>query len=203
MSYDIYLKDPVTNETLNLPFKHTMTGGTYAADYDPNTDTWSPKPISEAHLNITYNYSKYYEEATDKDPRFAHDEVSCYYADGTTGDIVTEYGIRGIYGKTGADSIPMLNDMVSRIRNKYYDGEEWITTDDTERKYFNSNGQEIDFHTYLYLDENSRFVEEFPVKKYEGETSNYWKPTAANAIKALLKLLAFAKLRPDGIWKGD
>ena len=34
MSYDIRLKDPVTDETLDLPLKHVMTGGTYQADYD-------------------------------------------------------------------------------------------------------------------------------------------------------------------------
>ena len=32
MSYDIRLKDPVTDETLDLPVKHVMTGGTYPAD---------------------------------------------------------------------------------------------------------------------------------------------------------------------------
>ena len=47
MSYDIRLKDPVTDETLDLPVKHVMTGGTYQADYDEQTRTFSPKPISE------------------------------------------------------------------------------------------------------------------------------------------------------------
>ena len=60
MSYDIRLKDPVTDETLDLPLKHVMTGGTYQADYDEQTRTFSPKPISEAWLNITYNYGHYY-----------------------------------------------------------------------------------------------------------------------------------------------
>jgi len=55
MSYDIRLKDPVTDETLGLPLKHVMTGGTYQADYDEQTRTFSPKPISEAWLNVTYN----------------------------------------------------------------------------------------------------------------------------------------------------
>ncbi len=53
MSYDIRLKDPVTDETLDLPLKHVMTGGTYQADYDEQTRTFSPKPISEAWLNVT------------------------------------------------------------------------------------------------------------------------------------------------------
>ena len=58
MSYDIRLKDPVTDETLDLPLKHVMTGGTYQADYDEQTRTFSPKPISEAWLNVTYNYGR-------------------------------------------------------------------------------------------------------------------------------------------------
>ncbi len=55
MSYDIRLKDPVTDEILDLPVKHVMTGGTYQADYDEQTRKFSPKPISEAWLNVTYN----------------------------------------------------------------------------------------------------------------------------------------------------
>ena len=34
MSYDIYLKEKSTGETIELPVKHVMTGGTYCADYD-------------------------------------------------------------------------------------------------------------------------------------------------------------------------
>lgn len=32
---------------------------------------------------------------------------------------------------------------------------------------------------------------------------DYWKPTGGNAKRALLQLLAFAQMRPDGIWDGD
>ena len=32
MSYDIYLKEPVTGEVANVP-GHLMIGGTYKADY--------------------------------------------------------------------------------------------------------------------------------------------------------------------------
>jgi len=34
-------------------------------------------------------------------------------------------------------------------------------------------------------------------------SSDYWKPTEGNAKKPLYSLLAFAQLRPDGIWDGD
>lgn len=33
--------------------------------------------------------------------------------------------------------------------------------------------------------------------------SDYWKPTEGNAKRALVQLIAMAKLRPDGIWDGD
>lgn len=32
---------------------------------------------------------------------------------------------------------------------------------------------------------------------------DYWKPTEGNAKRALAGLLAFAQMRPDGIWNGD
>lgn len=47
MSYDIYLKDPKTNEVYELSNPHHMKGGTYCIG---GTD--------KATFNITYNYSK-------------------------------------------------------------------------------------------------------------------------------------------------
>ncbi len=32
---------------------------------------------------------------------------------------------------------------------------------------------------------------------------DYWKATEGNAKRALLQLLALAKMRPDGVWDGD
>jgi hypothetical protein len=32
---------------------------------------------------------------------------------------------------------------------------------------------------------------------------DYWKATEGNAKRALAQLLAFAQLRPDGVWDGD
>lgn len=34
-------------------------------------------------------------------------------------------------------------------------------------------------------------------------SQDYWEATEGNAKKALAGLLAFAQLRPDGVWKGD
>ena len=46
MSYDIYIQDKETGETIQFPEKHNMTGGTYCLG-----------GTTEAWLNITYNYS--------------------------------------------------------------------------------------------------------------------------------------------------
>lgn len=37
----------------------------------------------------------------------------------------------------------------------------------------------------------------------ENDVSGYWLPTRTNAIRPLYQLLALAKLRLDGVWKGD
>ena len=60
-------------------------------------------------------------------------------------------GIRSIYGKTGAESIPMLEKAISAL----------------------------------------------------GDDGDYWNATEGNAKRALYGLLAFAKMRPDGVWDGD
>ena len=83
----------------------------------------------EAWLNVTYNYSKQFYR------------------------VMGEKGIRSIYGKTGAETIPILEAAIAALG------------DDTN--------------------------------------PDYWKPTDGNAKKALLGLLAFARLRPDGVWDGD
>ena len=76
MSYDISLNAPVTNEPASVP-GHLMHGGTYKADYHPETGTFTQALNSEAELNITYNYGRYYYEA------------------------YLEKGIRTIYGMSG------------------------------------------------------------------------------------------------------
>lgn len=34
-------------------------------------------------------------------------------------------------------------------------------------------------------------------------SENYWEATEGNAKRALLQLVALAKMRPDGVWDGD
>lgn len=207
MSYDIRLTEPVDGETIQLPILHVMTGGTLPASYDKETGEFTPLPMNDAWLNITYNYAKYYYEATDGDERFAHDEVSAYHADGTTGPIKTEYGIRGIYGKTGLESIPMLRDMIARIETKYKKDGDWISTERPKRRFFDlKTGIELDFWKDIFdknLPDDLYYYDDDTIVVYEGSRESYWLATAANAIRPLWQLIAFAELRPDGIWDGD
>ena len=113
MSYDIYLIDPVTHETIEFDNPHHMRGGTYQVGGS-----------SEAWLNITYNYADYYYEATENDPRFFGS-----LPDDRPDENPRNLGIRGIYGKTGAETIKMLSDMIHRIESKYKKDGDWITTD--------------------------------------------------------------------------
>lgn len=83
---------------------------------------------TECWLNVTYNYAPHF---------YKH---------------LGEKGIREIYGKTGAEAIPMLEKAISKL------------------------GDDVN--------------------------ENYWKSTEGNAKLALHGLLAFAKLRPDGIFEG-
>lgn len=118
MSYDIYLKNPITKEPIILETQHFVQGGTYSIN-----------GTQELWLNITWNYSDHY-----------------YHVFG-------EKGIRTIYGMTGAESIPIIKNAMSQL------------TDDV--------------------------------------SDNYWEATEGNAKQALAGLLAFAQMRPDGIWEGD
>lgn len=124
MSYDLELQDPITKETLLLDAPHHMKGGTYAIG---GTD--------RACLNVTYNYAKHFYRVFDG-----------VNAEG-------DGGIRSIYGMSGADSIPVLEQAIAQL------------------------GDDVD--------------------------PNYWEGTEGNAKRALLHLLALAKMRPDGVWAGD
>lgn len=52
---------------------------------------------TEAHLNVTYNYGKHYYR------------------------VLGEQGIRTIYGKTGAESIPILKEGADKLSNDVHD----------------------------------------------------------------------------------
>ena len=89
MSYDIRLKNPVTEETILLDDPHLMCGGNFVAG-----------GTREAWLNVTYNYSQW------------------YYKDGVFPEQNgKKLGIRTIYGMTGAESIPVLKSAIAALRD--------------------------------------------------------------------------------------
>ena len=178
MSYDIYLRDPVTRTTAEVP-GHLMRGGTFMADYHPENGTFTPALNTEAHLNITYNYGRYYSE------------------------IYKEEGIRIIYGMCGVDSIPVLDKMLSLLEKKYKKKGKWITTKRSKTVYYNKAGEEIDIIDAIWYKIAPERKEEIEFEVSEGDTSDYWLDTAANAIRPLYQLIALAKMRPDCIWDGD
>lgn len=49
MSYDIFLREPVTNEVIEFDSVHDIKGGTYCIG-----------GTKKAWLNITYNYAEHY-----------------------------------------------------------------------------------------------------------------------------------------------
>ena len=177
MSYDIRLKNRVTNKTLTIDSEHQMRGGTYVVG-----------GTKELELNITYNYARYFYEASDGDVRFEVDGRNA--------------GIRGIYGKSGADTIPMLEDLYRKIESQYKENGIWKKTERQKVFYTDYAGREIDVV--------SAILEKKPYKEHkekifvdEGDTKNYWTDTAANAMIAINQLLTMAKLRPDGVWDGN
>ena len=89
MSYDIYLRDPVSGETLQTDQPHQIRGGMYAMG-----------GTREMWLNVTYNYAYW------------------YYKAGVF-DVTEEEskGIRTIYGMTGVESIPVLKKAISKLES--------------------------------------------------------------------------------------
>lgn len=203
MSYDIELRNRVTGETAKMRHPQYVRGGTVPARLNPMTGELEQAEQIEADINITYNYSHYYDEATDGDARFAHDEISAYYADGTHGPVQTEYGIRGINGKTPTESIPMLTDMINRIKEKYKVNGEWIDTERTKTVYYKDGIKVPDKYVFdAIIQQAYTETKEIKIIVNEGDTTNYWTATAANAIKPLQDMIVMAtdNLTEDVVW---
>lgn len=200
MSYDIRIVDKITKDEQYLPVPMFVRGGTVPASYNEYTGQLEQTQSEEAHVNITYNYYRYYEEATEGDERFSHR----WY------DNNVEYGIRGLYGKTPSESIPMLQDMVRKIKNKYTDENgNWVTTTRTKTTFIDKNGNTIDEHPVVAMLtqwNNITSLEQKRYEVYEGDTSNYWEATAQNAILPLMNMIAMASQffdKDNLVWDGD
>lgn len=200
MSYDISLIDRKTGKSCTMP-KQKIRGGTVPAEYDEMTGCMFQIPQNTCDINITYNYSTYYHEATDGDKRFAYEEKYHEMEE-------IEYGIRGLYEKTAKESIPMLHDMISKISSLYKDKNgNWKTSKHIKHRYFYKDGRECKDVIYAMFFEKvelTKLDEEYKIS--EGDTSDYWEETAANAIIPLMDMLNMALFNadnPDAVWDGD
>ncbi len=93
MSYDIYLLEPGTKETIQFYAKHDLKGGTFCKG-----------GTTEAWLNVTYNYSEHFHKVLGKD------------------------GIRSIYGKAGAATVPILEAAIAQLKDDV-DPDYWKSTE--------------------------------------------------------------------------
>ncbi len=216
MGYDLYLRDPVTRETLQVP-GHLMHGSNIPCE--ERDGKLVPTTTTEAHLGVTYNYSDYYHDAfpgPDLDGR-QYEKDKAHF-----GILSDEGGIRSLNGLTGALAVPLLQEMIRRIEDRYKDEEGWI---ETERKKIwyesrkdpkRTKDQTEMFMELLELkrdglsDDKAKEIldqrwqkKETTVLVSEGNTKDYWQPTAANAIRPLYQLIAFSQLRPDGVWSEE
>lgn len=162
-------------EIVDLPVEMLPRSGTFAADVDFSTGRVRQLPSREASINITYNYAMYYREASGDIPGGV---------DPCTGETL---GIRAIYGMTPSESVPVLCAMVASIVGRYAPDGEYVSTERTRVRYF---GEETV--------EERVFVD-------EGDMSDYWNATAANAVAPLRDMLtmALAAIGMDCRWTGD
>lgn len=114
MSYDIELQDPVTKQVLQLDIPHHMRGGTYAVG-----------GTSEAHLNVTFNYSPHFRRV------LGGADVELSWFDKTFGGGQT--GIRKLYGMTGAESIPALEAAIAQLGDDV-DSDYWKPTEGNAKR---------------------------------------------------------------------
>lgn len=187
MSYDIKLMHLKTEETALMKHPQYILGSNVPAKMIDGVLV--PIMQTEASLSVTYNYSNYYNDAAKGDARFLYDDGN--------------YGIWGLSGKTPRESIPMLTDMISRIQAKYKDAQgNWILGTKIRHKYL-KNGVEVPVTGYVltHASEYMFVAEEYTIS--EGDVSNYWIATAANAIRPLSDMLVMATdnlLESDVVW---
>lgn len=216
MSYDLYLRDRVTKECLQVP-GHLMYGGNIKCDY--RDGELVPAATTEAYLNITYNYSRYYYGAF---PGLEEDGEQYGKDAERFGVRDKDGGIRALNGLSGAQAVPLLEEMARRIEQKYKDLDGWIDTE-REKVWYASRKNPKDTK-----DPNEMFIEFLHLKRdglsdeqagahidarwekktrtvlvSEGSTGDYWEPTAANAMRPLYQLIALSQLRPDGVWSEE
>ena len=106
MSYDLYLRDPVTREKLEVP-AHMMYGCNIKCE--EINGVLVPTSTTEAYLNITYNYSSFYEK------------------------FLGGKGINDLDGKSVRETIPKMMEAACKMQGKT-DADYWAKTEGNARK---------------------------------------------------------------------
>ena len=138
---------------------------------------------TEMEFNITYNYSPYF-----------------YEVEG-----FEDNGIREIYGLTGEQSLPLLEKLKKSIENKYYVNGAWLVTKRKKNVPYNKATGEKLTERQLVFEFHSIDLEwkEEEIEVNEGDITDYWQATAANACCAVSGLIQMARECPEGVWCGD
>ena len=98
MSYDLQLNDPVTGECLTVDSPHQIRGGTHQMG-----------GTNELRLNVTYNYCAILNRVI-------------------LGGNGARDSIQALYGMTGAESIPILQYAISKLKDDISD-DYWAPTE--------------------------------------------------------------------------
>lgn len=190
MSYDIALINRATGKNCTMP-RQKIRGGTVPAEIDPATGKLAQAAQTDCSINITYNYGNYYYEATKDDPELT--------------ELVE--GIRCLYGKTARESIPILEKMIEYITTTYQDEDhEWKIGTRFKIHYYYENGEECIDPIKAYASGNVISKVNEPYEISEGDISDYWETTAANALIPLTDMLNMALYNignADAVWDGD
>jgi hypothetical protein len=127
---------------------------------------------NKADLNITYNYSGMYR------------------------DVFGEGGMNVFDGMNAGESIALLEQAVSKLGTKRYDGRNWQ---------FSFNAPRAIWKTFQKYDwdnpENRAIMDGFIRAGWLYDGGAYWKATPGNAGHALSILLEWAKIAPHGVWR--
>ncbi len=145
---------------------------------------------TELRYNITYNYAK------------------IFYP------LLGEKGIRFLYGQTGEQVIPILEQAIAKLDGTFFVPE--LNEKEKEKlallEQLRDAAKKLEDHESYYAGfggipiEKARLlksIEHFTSEETLKVENNYWKCTEENVKKALTVLLEMSKLRPEGIWQGD
>ncbi|MFW6001783.1 MAG: hypothetical protein ACOCQD_00425 [archaeon] len=160
----------------DIRLKDPNTGETITTDekHDIRGGTYAIGGTNELTLNITYNYSTLIYRVMDNDK-----------------------GIRTIYGMTGEESIPIIDEAIRRLKE-----EESLSALLKQVNLYATNNVYQSSHEKALHQLLDRMVEILKIVE-DDLSENYWNPTIENVIIALENVKKLAEMAPHGIWDGD